>query len=95
MHVRFKKELYPEVPNRWYACQNFNDRMIADCVLKFYIGEETNLSDELKNNGFMMLKEERAFGPETHERYYCPYLEFNDPAEEARFIMWASGGIEI
>lgn len=86
MTVKFVKNIYNDRPNRWYACPNY----VPMSPILFFDDELDYVIKKLSENDFTAIKERRSYGEKAHETYFCLYLEFEDPADEARFIMWLS-----
>jgi hypothetical protein len=95
MIVRFKKEMYSDAPNLWYAFSDDNTINGIITPLKFYDKSEADrIVDELRKQEFFDFNfEERMFAEDSF--YFCLYLTFDSELDEDRFIVWASGGVDV
>ena len=95
LKIHFRKGIYEGYPNRWYLNPDNNIHTIAMFTFRRQINSDMiNYSaiDELEKNGFNPQIQHVSIGENWK---MLVYLEFDDPTDEAPFMLWASGGMDV
>ena len=96
MRLYFKKNVNEDKPKRWYVFDHLPEEYSSPRHFPNYEFDEYSILKLLQENNFQLSKQKNNFYMgRTKCTSWLLYLYFRSHAEEARFIMWASNGVEI
>jgi hypothetical protein len=97
MIFHFKKEVLTKKPKRWYAMNPAIPSLIWVDSFIYPMDETEALKQSIKNAGFdnWLHTEKLNRTPGGWYRRQNIFMYFQSPIEEARFMLWASGGVEV
>lgn len=97
MIFHFKKEVVAKKPKRWYVMSPNVSSLIWKDSFMFPQDETEALKQKIKDAGFgRWLHIEKLNRTSVGwYRNHKIFMYFQSPLDEARFMLWASGGVEV
>jgi hypothetical protein len=97
MIFHFKKEVLLKKPKRWYAMDPSMQAIVWKDSYLFPNDETEALKQKIKNAGFGNWLHTEKLNRTSYKSYRTQkiFVYFQSPIEEARFMLWASGGVEV
>jgi hypothetical protein len=97
MIFHFQKNVLSKKPKRWYAMNPASTSLAWKDSYMWPEDETEALKQTIKNAGFgnWLHTEKLNRTSLGHYRSQKIFMYFQSPIEEARFMLWASGGVEV